>query len=289
MTGILTSIGSTGFRGVEALAFHPLDGRLWGWAERSGLVEIDIATGNARLILRSRRNIEGLAWNNEGTLLYAASGKWLWVYDPHKDSFTRIAKNLPGRTESLAMSSDGLLLGGTQFGKKWNIFVYDLEKLKPVAGEGFMTPYKDIEGLAIQKTCDSPPPPVPDICSYLQVTNPRFKGDNFLIDLVNTSSSAIFTLDRVVLQWPSVAEEADWMKLDWQTIWNGRDSDPPTDTLIEPRWYGRSNTVLDPGERRAFNVDFDRPGPLSRIAELSDFQGTRFYFREGCSIELIVP
>ena len=130
------------------------------------------------------------------------------------------------------------------------------------------------------------PMPTPDPCSPIKLIDPRFRRDNFRVAIVNTSTSASFTLTRVVLQWPDEAETLDWMRLNRTIIWNGNDSNPPTDTDLEPSWRNRSITTFEPGADRRFDVDFDHPGDLKRFAHVEDFFGTTFFFEEGCSVTL---
>jgi hypothetical protein len=158
-TGALTRIGPTGFEEVEALSFHPKDGTLWGWADDEGLIIIDVTTGKGSLVHKSKRDIEGLAWNNEGTLLYGSDGKKLYVLDPSKKlKLKRIAKNLPGTTEALEMRPDGLLMGGVHKSDTLSIFVYDVDSLRTVATKRIRM-YDDVEGLAWPEFCDIPPIP----------------------------------------------------------------------------------------------------------------------------------
>jgi hypothetical protein len=152
-TGALTLIGPTGFREINGLSFRPTDSTLWGWAERTGLITIDIATGVGTLVFRSQRDIDGLAWNSDGTLLYAAEGRNLYRYDPGAKTLRRIAKNLPGHTEGLDMRPDGRLLGSIDSNRATSIFVYDVRTLKPVASESIATPYNHIESIAWPELC----------------------------------------------------------------------------------------------------------------------------------------
>jgi hypothetical protein len=132
------------------------------------------------------------------------------------------------------------------------------------------------------------PTPIPDdqlpVCPELTLSDPRFRRDNFRVDITNLNPTETFTLTSVVLYWPEAAETLDWMKLDKTVIWNGNDSDPPTNTDLEPYWRGGANTVFRPGDDRRFDVDFDHPGDLDRFADIEDFFGTTFIFAEGCQL-----
>ncbi|MCI0372792.1 MAG: DUF4394 domain-containing protein, partial [candidate division NC10 bacterium] len=145
-TGALTPVGPTGFNSVEALSFRPTDGSLWGWAERKGLVTIDLSTGAATRVLKSSKGVEGLAWNNAGTLLYASVGRKLLVFNPASNRLTHIASNLPGPAEALEMRPDGLLAVGVDGSTA--IQAYDPIRTQPVPAEAIPTGFNDVEGIA---------------------------------------------------------------------------------------------------------------------------------------------
>lgn len=123
-------------------------------------------------------------------------------------------------------------------------------------------------------------------CNGLRLTDPRFRNDNFRVDITNDDPSHSFTLTSVLLYWPSAAQTLDWMRFDKTIFWNGNDEDPPTNTDIEGHWKGGPVTVFEPGDSRRFDVDFDHPGDLADFADIDDFSGTTFTFAEGCAITL---
>ncbi len=96
--------------------------------------------------------IEGLTWNNDGTLLYAAQDTNLWKSDGQ--TIERVC-DLSGHTEALEMLPNNLLLIGVH-GEK-NIFdlkIIDLGTCDLVQGVGIPTKYNDIEGIAWpEKAC----------------------------------------------------------------------------------------------------------------------------------------
>lgn len=153
-TGALTAVGATGFKSVEALSFRPTDATLWGWAENKGLATINPTTGAATRVLKSTKDMEGLAWDNEGALLYAASGNKLFVYDPATGKLTQIASNLPRLTEALEMRPDGLLALGVH--GSTDIQAYDPITKQLVPGEAIPTGFNDVEGIAWPE--ETPPP-----------------------------------------------------------------------------------------------------------------------------------
>jgi hypothetical protein len=121
-------------------------------------------------------------------------------------------------------------------------------------------------------------------CTDLSLVKPRFRRDNFKINLHNNSSTDSYTLSHILFYWPADAEELDWMELGDHRIWNGRDREPPTDTLVEPGWRSGAEKTIGPDEMLKFNVDFDHPPDLETFASFGDFAGTTFYFEEGCSL-----
>jgi uncharacterized repeat protein (TIGR01451 family) len=155
-SGALTRIGQTGFQDVDALSFRSTDATLWGWSRGTGLIQIDLTTGAGTLVFRSDVDIEGLAWSNDGSGLYASSGKQLYLYDPIQNKLAQIAANLPGETEGLEMRPDGLLAlavdGST------TIFAYDVSTMELVPSQGIsIAPYNDVEGIAWPAWCGAMP------------------------------------------------------------------------------------------------------------------------------------
>jgi RHS repeat-associated protein len=161
-TGAPSPIGRTGFSEVVGLSFRPTDATLWGWSEGAGLIQIDPTSGTGTLIYRSTKNIEALAWSNDGARLYATSGTKLLVYEPGKKSLTQIAKNLPGATEALDMRPDGRLAGGVDGSGRISIYTYDVTTLGVVASESIATSFNDIESLAWPESCATDAPVASD-------------------------------------------------------------------------------------------------------------------------------
>jgi hypothetical protein len=155
-SGALTQIGAISYSDVDSLAFRRTDATLWGWARGTGLIQIDIMTGMGTLVHRaSSPNIEGLAWSNDGKLLYGASGTSLWVYDPVRRTLMKLTNNLPGYTEALEMRPDGRLMGGLHQGSL-SIFAYDITTRQPFPSESIAIPYDDVEGIAWPESCAAP-------------------------------------------------------------------------------------------------------------------------------------
>jgi sugar lactone lactonase YvrE len=149
--GDLNLIGDIGFSNVPALSFHP-DGTLWGWAKNTGLIQINLETGQGQLMYADKQNVEGLAWDNKGTQLYGTvydrlqHQTTLWIYDGQ--SFTPSCDNLPGEVESLEMHPDGQLLFGTHDETDMNVHLYDINSCQIMVEAAINTAYNDIEGIA---------------------------------------------------------------------------------------------------------------------------------------------
>ncbi len=134
LTGALTPPAGvpTGVNGLVALSFNPVDGNLWGWSKEDdeGLIKIvinrpsnTVGTITKMNLSNSSIQVEGLAWNNEGTVLYASAGNKLYRYDAPGKKLVEIANNLPGPAEALDTRTDGKLYVGkhnTDF-----VYVYD--------------------------------------------------------------------------------------------------------------------------------------------------------------------
>ena len=150
--GDLTPIGYIGFKHVTSLSFHPL-GQLWGGAQ-GGLIQIDTDTGQGHLKKPHNLKMEGISWNNKGTLLYATAvtppnpHSSLWVYDPETSELSKHCDNLSGEIESLETLPDDRLAFGIHDDQALSFHVYDPEQCQTVQGSRIQTPYNDIEAIA---------------------------------------------------------------------------------------------------------------------------------------------
>jgi hypothetical protein len=153
LTGALTPVGSTRYSNVVALSFRPSDASLWGWSNGRGLIRIDIGTGRGTLELSSIKLVNGLAWNNDSSLLYAMTGWSLYVYDPSTGRLTLhdLFVHLPNRAEALEFRPDGLLMIGVH--GSTTIYAYNVNTKELVPSESLVTPYDDVEGLAWPAQC----------------------------------------------------------------------------------------------------------------------------------------
>jgi hypothetical protein len=147
LDGSLFLVGPTGQKDIEALAFHPTNGKLWGWAAGKGIARIDKVTGAIVSIKSSTKAVTAMAWNREGTLIYLAEGKTLYSYNPANGKFSTITQSLPGVVEALDMRPDGLL-AMTVHGKT-TIYAYNPVTKKFVSSRHITgLSYSDIEGIS---------------------------------------------------------------------------------------------------------------------------------------------
>ncbi len=158
-SGATTAVGTTGGRGVQALSFRPSDATLWGWAEDKGVVTINTSTGETSLIRASDLDIEGLAWNGSGSLLYGSANDALWVFDPAAKTLSQLANNLPGGTKALETvpGRDNLLLGGIpDSGHSVSLYLYDVTSTRVISRKNFTSPYNHMESVAWPQECGLP-------------------------------------------------------------------------------------------------------------------------------------
>ncbi|MCK5523614.1 MAG: hypothetical protein KAI83_10820 [Thiomargarita sp.] len=103
---VITEIGKMGFANIEALSFHS-DGSLWGWAQGTGLFQVDKGENNelnlpGKVIIPYTGDIklEDVTWNTEGTILYAVEnleqGSRLWAYDKSRNEVNFVCPELMG-------------------------------------------------------------------------------------------------------------------------------------------------------------------------------------------------
>jgi hypothetical protein len=150
--GALTPVCGTGLGEVSAISFHPNNQTLWIWAERKGLftVALDhIQDGVCQTteIVKARAKVEGMAWNNEGSILYGASGTTLYQYE--NGTVAQVCQNFPSEVEALDMLADGTLLFALHEANDTRIHSFDIETctIKDTVPLPVETPYTDIEGI----------------------------------------------------------------------------------------------------------------------------------------------
>ncbi len=161
-TGVPTTVGNgTGFNEINGLSFKP-DGSLWGWAEGSGLIEINIQTGQGQLVLAYTGPIEDITWDNEGLILYGVEHNQLLTYNSQTEQLTNLSCHLPGgQVEALEMLPDGRLLFGIHDDQTVSLHALNLETCQLV-GTSINTQINgiilnDVEGLAWPvQACSAP-------------------------------------------------------------------------------------------------------------------------------------
>jgi hypothetical protein len=171
LTGELTSIGNTGFQEITALAFHPA-GDLWAWSENAGIIRIDPKTTQSELYLPSSLNVEGLAWDTEGSLLYASEADSLWAFNKDSLELRKVCNNFPGEVEALDTLSDGMLLFSVNDDDSNTVYIYDPESCTVVMDRIFTTTtgYTDMESISWPLDCQ--------VSSDIPQWKATFHGDN---------------------------------------------------------------------------------------------------------------
>jgi len=150
--GNLTPICHTGLGEVSAMAFHPQAGHLWVWADGEGLFTIDINqieqdTCAKTEIIATETQVEGLTWDTQGQILYAAAGKALYQFDSQTGAVDKTCHHFPGEVEALSMLKTGELLFGLHQANDTDIHSFNLNNCTITNSHPINTPYNDIEGM----------------------------------------------------------------------------------------------------------------------------------------------
>jgi hypothetical protein len=169
-SGAVTIIGNTGSFEISSLAFRKTDNTLWSWEKTTGrLVRINITTGAlTQVYVNSGRNdVEALAWNNAGTLLYFTeeNDQRLYSYNPSNNAIATVVTSLPTYIEGIDTLASGNLLmsSGAETGTL-EIFEYSVSSQSIVQNILIGTSYDDLEGISYPDTCGgltSTPSPTP--------------------------------------------------------------------------------------------------------------------------------
>lgn len=161
-TGKLRTLGATGFRHARGLAFRYRDATLWTWDEEKGLVQIDINTGHGTMAFaKEDLRLETLAWDAQGTILFGAHGRDLWVYDALKGKLAKEDDALPPKSELFLMRPDGNLLLAEAHGKPPEnllLSVYNTSGKQVVNSFRLDGPFDHLEAIAWQGACGNPDP-----------------------------------------------------------------------------------------------------------------------------------
>ncbi len=187
-TGQLIDIGSTGFKEIDGLSFHP-DGTLWGWASGDGLVTIDSTTGKTRLVATHSGEVEDLTWNTAGTMLFGVenlrnnpdAGVKLLAYDGN--TVTTVCEELTQSLEIEALDTlpDDTLIFGLHGKNGLPLGVIDVDTCQMTAETEIATDYDDVEGIAWPtKACA--PQKMAQSCQEIKVNKPSSEDGVYQID-----------------------------------------------------------------------------------------------------------
>jgi streptogramin lyase len=149
----LTAIGATSFSKVNALAFRPSDGSLWGWVADQGLIKINPDMGASTLVHPAHGDSSAIAWSADGAQLYITNSTKLWVYDPVLDVLTTLGDNFPTTSIVLSVGANGQLLGGVEHDQTLILFLYNVARRQVVARTTIPVPYDDLEAIAWPGAC----------------------------------------------------------------------------------------------------------------------------------------
>jgi Leucine-rich repeat (LRR) protein len=152
--GTLIPVCSLGLGEVSAISFHPKNYTLWVWADGEGLYTIDIDDINNNVCAKTERlvsdaQVEGMAWDNEGNILYGAEGTTLFRYFYDTGATNQACDNFPSQVEALSMLADGTLLFALDKTSDTSIHLFDIDEcsVKNSVSLPVDTPYTDIEGI----------------------------------------------------------------------------------------------------------------------------------------------
>lgn len=260
-TGELTeTIGvSPGVNGIVALSFRPTDGTLWAWSkeDEEGLIKMVVdkeyvISSTPVNLSNNDLEIEGLAWNKAGTILYASDGDKLYKYEPstNPNKLLVVTGNmgLPGDAEGLDMREDGNLYVGVH--EDDNIYTYDpIAKNEIVADRLTLNGISlewDIEGLAWPEGCSNNSPsadPVTLIAPSEFCDNPEY------------------TFNWIFADDPGDTQSSFWLQVD-----NNSDF---SSLSVDRKFYSSRNR-----EPVSLKYDVDGVGPSNKLA-----YGTTYYWR----------
>ncbi len=164
--GVLRDTNNRKFRKVASLSFKN-DGSLWGVARHSRkdnrLIKIDSKTALASVEATFAVAASGIAWSNDGSLLWMVNGKSLYTWNPVTDQTTKAftVRNLPEVRgfEGLEFRPDGLLMLGAHTGGS-NLSIY---AINPATGnlikqDNYDTnTLNDVEAMAWPQQCGQLP------------------------------------------------------------------------------------------------------------------------------------
>jgi len=157
--GALTLLGTTGYRDQVAASFRPGDGSFWMFVAHVGLITVDLGDVSQTTVqYATRKKVEAIAWNEDGSLLYALVGRNLYAYDPATGDFSRTCKNLlPGDViPALEWGPDGLV-SGVHHGTETRFVRIDPAACT-VTAPLYSAPYHHVKSLTYNLACTAPTP-----------------------------------------------------------------------------------------------------------------------------------
>jgi hypothetical protein len=166
-TGAVTVIGDTGNEEIASLSFRKQDNTLWAWDKLGTLFTVNLGTGQLtqKYANTSQKDVEALAWNNQGTILYFTREEKASLFALAYPSFTitTVVPTLPGLVEGMDMLADGVIIMGVGAGtNSLEMFSYDPITKQKIDSLILGTKYYDLEGIAYPDNCDNPfHPPTP--------------------------------------------------------------------------------------------------------------------------------
>jgi len=157
LDGSLTNLGTLQFsnstngrREVVGASFNNQTGRLWISRERDGFYSFDtndLTSLNKEFDLN--KNVEALAWNNSGSMLYFMDQKSLYSWNKEQGK-ELLKRNLFDKgIESLEFDRNGNLLAGFESGHdQFSLMNIDLDTLELSVFGQYDAPSGDLESLA---------------------------------------------------------------------------------------------------------------------------------------------
>lgn len=164
--GFVRDANDKKFRNVSSLSFKK-DGSLWGIARHSSkdnrLIKIDSKTALASVEATLSVAATGIAWSNNGSLLWMVQGKSLYTWNPGTGQTTKAftVGNLPNvrAFEGLEFRTDGLLmLGAHTGGNNLSIYAINPSNGELIKQDNFDTKtLNDVEAIAWPQQCGQLP------------------------------------------------------------------------------------------------------------------------------------
>ena len=158
----IDEVGELGFEKVEALSFHP-DRSLWGWAEGTGLFQVERDKSNEHKLPGSviipydgTIKIKDISWNTAGTILYGVEnlepGNRLWSYDSGQGEAKLICEDLMASLttpiNALETHPDNSLIFTFTKNKKLAFGVIDVAHCEITMTGEIATDYNQVKGIA---------------------------------------------------------------------------------------------------------------------------------------------